>query len=92
MVIIAQAKTWVCFNSEGVKSLHDKESLTDILYKKISPVSCRPVILYGQVKVQKPVINRGLRNGVLFVLACMARMACLHGWYASVGGVGGVLA
>ena len=92
MVIIAQAKTWVCFSSERVASLHDRESLTDMFYKKISPVSCPPVILYGQVKVQKPVINRSLRNGMLFVLACMALLACLYGWYASVGGVGGVLA
>ena len=40
-----------------LKSLHDKKSLTDMLYKKISPVGCRPRILYGQAKVCKPVIN-----------------------------------
>ena len=40
-----------------LKSLHDKESLTDMLYKKISHVGCRPRILYGQAKVHKPVIN-----------------------------------
>ena len=32
------------------KSLHDKESLTDMLCKKYG-------ILYGQAKVHKPVIN-----------------------------------
>ena len=36
-----------------LKSLHDKESLTDMLYQKISPVECRPGILYGQAKVQQ---------------------------------------
>ena len=40
-----------------LKSLRDKESLTDMLYKKISPVRRCPGILYGQAKVQKPVIN-----------------------------------
>ena len=40
-----------------LKSLHDEESLPDILYKKISPVGCCPGILYGQAKVHKPVIN-----------------------------------
>ena len=40
-----------------LKSLYDKKSLTDMLYKKILPVGCRPGILYGQGKVQKPVIN-----------------------------------
>ena len=39
------------------KSLHDKESLTDILYKKILPVGCRPGIFYGRAKVHKPVMN-----------------------------------
>ena len=39
------------------KNLHDEESLADMLYKKISPVGCRPGILYGQAKVHKPVIN-----------------------------------
>ena len=38
-------------------SLHDKESLTDMLYKKVSPLGCRPEILYGQAKGNKPVIN-----------------------------------
>ena len=33
------------------------KSLTDMLYKKISPVGCCPGILYGQVKVHKPAIN-----------------------------------
>ena len=28
-----------------------------MLYKKISPVECRPGILYGQAKVHKPIIN-----------------------------------
>ena len=40
-----------------LKSLHDKKNLTDMLYKKISPVWRSPGILYGQAKVQKPVIN-----------------------------------
>ena len=40
-----------------LKSLHDKESLTDMLFDKISPVGCRPGILYGQAKVHKPVIS-----------------------------------
>ena len=40
-----------------LKSLHEKESLTDLLYKKISPVGCRPGILYDQGKVHRPVIN-----------------------------------
>ena len=40
-----------------LKCLHDKESLTDMLYKNISPVGCRPEILYGQAKYHKPVIN-----------------------------------
>ena len=43
-----------------LKSLHDKESLTDMLYKKMSPVGCRLGILYGQAKVRKPVINNCL--------------------------------
>ena len=30
-----------------LKSLHDKESLTDMLYKKVSAVGCRIGILYG---------------------------------------------
>ena len=40
-----------------LKSFHDKESLIDMLYKKISPFGCRPGILYGQANVHKPVIN-----------------------------------
>ena len=40
-----------------LKSLHDKESLTDTLYKKTLPVGCRPGILCGQAKVHKLVIN-----------------------------------
>ena len=49
-------------NSQGkikkvLKSLYDKESLTDMLYEKISPVGCRSGILYGQAKVHKSVIN-----------------------------------
>ena len=40
-----------------LKSLHDKESLTNMLYTKISPVGYRLGILYGQAKVHKPVIN-----------------------------------
>ena len=40
-----------------IKSLRDKESLTDMLYKKISPVRHCRGILYGQAKVQKPVIS-----------------------------------
>ena len=43
-----------------LKSLHGKQSLTDMLYKKISHVGCRPRILYGQAKVHKPVINNCL--------------------------------
>ena len=44
-------------NNLKIKNLPHKESLTDILYKKISPVGCRPGILYGQAKIHKPVIN-----------------------------------
>ena len=51
-VIISQDKI-----KNILKSLHDKESLTDVLYKKNSLVGSRPGILYGQVKVHKPVIN-----------------------------------
>ena len=40
-----------------LKSFHNKESLTDILYKKILSAGCRPGILYAQAKVHKPVIN-----------------------------------
>ena len=40
-----------------LKNLRDKESLIDTLYKNILPVECRTVILYGQAKVQKRVIN-----------------------------------
>ena len=40
-----------------LKSFHDKESLTDMLYKKILPAGYRPGILYSQAKVHKPVIN-----------------------------------
>ena len=40
-----------------LRSLHNKETLTDMLYKKTSHVGCRLGILYGQAKVYKPVIN-----------------------------------
>ena len=40
-----------------LKSLHDKESLTEMLYNKISLVGCHPRILYSQAKVHKPVID-----------------------------------
>ena len=40
-----------------LKSLHKKESLTDMLCKKISPGGCCPWILYGQAKVHIPMIN-----------------------------------
>ena len=40
-----------------LKSLHDKESLTHMLYKKILPIGCCSGILFGEAKVQKPVIN-----------------------------------
>ena len=36
-----------------LKSLLDKESLTDMLCKKISPVGCHPEVLYGHAKVHK---------------------------------------
>ena len=41
----------------NLKVLHDKESFTDIIYKKISPFGCHSRTLYGQIKVQRPVIN-----------------------------------
>ena len=40
-----------------LKSLHDKESLSDMPCKKIWPVGCRLGIIYGQAKVHKPVNN-----------------------------------
>lgn len=39
------------------KSIDDKESLPDILYKKNWPYGCRSGILYGQTKVHIPAIN-----------------------------------
>ena len=39
------------------KSLPDKESLTDMLYKKILSIGWRPGILYDQAKVHTSVIN-----------------------------------
>ena len=36
-----------------LKSLLDKESLTDMLCKKISPVGCHPGVLHGHAKVHK---------------------------------------
>ena len=33
-----------------LKTLHDKESLTDMLYNNILPVGCRPGILYGKLR------------------------------------------
>ena len=39
-----------------LKSLHHKGSI-NVLYKKISPFGYHPWILYGQAKIQKPVIN-----------------------------------
>ena len=40
-----------------LRNSHDKETLTDMLYKKISHVGCRLGILYGQAKVYKPAID-----------------------------------
>ena len=37
-------------------------------------------------------IYSSLRNGVLYVLAWVALVACLRGWHTNVGGVDGVLA
>ena len=39
-----------------LKSLHHKGSI-NVLYKKISPFGYHPWLLYGQAKIQKPVIN-----------------------------------
>ena len=41
----------------NLKSLHDKENPTDMLFKKISSVGCRPGILYGQTKVHETAMN-----------------------------------
>ena len=43
---------------------------------------------------QQPSYDQGwtLRNGVLFMLAWVAWVACLRGWFASVGDMDGVLA
>ena len=38
------------------------------------------------------IYQKSLRNDVLFVLAWVAWVACLRGWRASMGDVGGVLA
>ena len=46
----------------------------------------------SKFNISKMLPGTSLRNGVLFVLAWMARVACLRGWRASVGGVGRVLA
>ena len=46
----------------------------------------------SKFNISKMVPGTSLRNGVLFVLAWVARVACLRGWRASVGGVGRVLA
>ena len=40
-----------------LKSLHEKERFTNMVYKKVSSVGCRPGILYRQAKVHKPVIS-----------------------------------
>ena len=46
----------------------------------------------SKFNISKMLPGTSLRNGVLFVLAWVARVACLRGWRASVGGVGRVLA
>ena len=48
------------------------------------------VIPHKNIK-QSTLCSRSLRNGLLFVLVWVAWVACLHGWRASVGDVGGVL-
>ena len=40
-----------------LKNLHDRKSLTDVLYTKILSVGYHPGILYGQGKAYEPVIN-----------------------------------
>ena len=45
----------------------------------------------SKFNISKMLPGTSLRNGVLFVLAWVARVACLRGWRASVGGVGKVL-
>ena len=46
----------------------------------------------SKFNISKMLPGTSLRNGVLFVLAWVARVACLRGWRASMGGVGRVLA
>ena len=40
-----------------ISEAHDRESLTDLLYKNISTTRYRPGILHIQAKVHKTVIN-----------------------------------
>ena len=40
-----------------LKTLNDKDCLTDLLYKNITPSGCRPRILYDQAEIQKLVVS-----------------------------------
>ena len=73
----------------SIKHHHLKKSLVQLLnIQLVKLVEC----YISKFNISKMLPGTSLRNGVLFVLAWVARVACLRGWRASVGGVGGVLA
>ena len=68
----------------SIKHHHLKKPLVQLLNIQL--------IKLVEFNISKMLPGTSLRNGVLFVLAWVARVACLRGWRASVGGVGRVLA
>ena len=68
----------------SIKHHHLKKPLVQLLNIQL--------VKLVEFNISKMLPGTSLRNGVLFLLAWVARVACLRGWRASVGGVGGVLA
>ena len=69
-------------------------SISVILLKLELLLKNEALCISKRICCQQPSYDQGwtLRNGVLFALPWLAWVACLRGWCASVGDVGGVLA
>ena len=76
------------FLTLGFNKLFPDFSFENVIIKIVIEEKILGIVINNNLNFKSHMKEISLRNGVLFVLAWVA---CLRGWCASVGGVGGVL-